>query len=119
MHIAWKKGFDRLFIIAALGWAIYALWYMPLEQWHERFDLESDRWSDCLSAAAQDRAQVEQCNADHKKNIHELPQTAWTGFGWHGWLFLVAFAVVPPVIVYWLLHGVDFVFRGRGSPGVR
>jgi hypothetical protein len=118
MRIRWKTGFNRLFVVAALGWAIYALWYVPVQQWHEQFDLASDKWSLCLSAAAhaQSKAPMEQCNSEHEKDFRAIPHTAWTGFDQKSWAWLIGLATVPPLVAYWLLRGVgliaSWVWRG-------
>ncbi len=113
MCINWKKGFNRVFVVAAFGWSVYVMWYLPGQRWHERFDLESDRWSACLSAAtiAHDKAKLEQCNAEHDRAFRDTPHTAWTGLGWSGWLFLIGVASIPPLILYWLLRGVGWIFN--------
>jgi hypothetical protein len=113
MGVNWRKGFNRLFLLAALGWAIYILWYIPVEQWHEQSHLALDSWTNCLSAVAPagDKTGVEQCNLEHDKHLREIPHTAWTNFGWNGWLHLMEIAFIPPFVAYWLLRAVGFTFN--------
>src|SRR5215831_2161730 len=91
MRVNLKTGFNRLFVVAALGWSVYVLWYVPVEQWHTRFDLVSDKWKLCLSTAARDgnRVGVERCNKQHEEDVRQIPSTAWAGIGWGGWTHLI------------------------------
>jgi hypothetical protein len=122
MRVSWKKGFNRLFVIPACGWAIYALWYAPVQKWHGSFDLAYDDWSQCLSAAAhaQDKVQLEHCNAKHERDLRRIPHTAWTGLGLVGWYLLMAEAAIPPLIIYWLLRAAGlisiWIWRGFSEP---
>jgi len=116
MHVNWKKGFNRVFVLVAVGWATYILWYVPVKQWHERFDMASDKWTLCLSTASGDKIRVAECNAEHEKDFQQIPHTAWTDFGWSSWLQLIGIAAISLFVVYWLLRGAGFasnwIWRG-------
>ena len=45
----WKQGFNRLFLVAAIGWCAFAVWYFPAKQRQKRIARASDSWSSCLS----------------------------------------------------------------------
>jgi hypothetical protein len=116
MYVNWKRGFNRVFAVVAVAWAAYIFLYLPVQQWHERFDMRLDRWTLCSSAASGDMGRLAECNAKYDKDFREIPQTAWTDIGWVGWLQLLGLASVPPSIVYWLLRGswylCNWIWRG-------
>lgn len=105
----WRKGLNRLFVIVAIGWMVYVLWYVPVQQWHERFNMASDNWKECLKTALDDKSAVEQCNVEHQKELGQIPRTAWADLSLKSWLYLMGFAVIPPLCVYGLVRALSLV----------
>jgi hypothetical protein len=115
IKISWKKGLNRIFIVVAIGWIGFALWYLPVRVWHEQIDLLNERWSTCLYAArnsnaADYQAAVVACNKERDKDRHEIPHTAWSDLGRNGWFWLMGVAVVPPLIAYLATVAISQVF---------
>jgi len=111
MPINFKRGFNRLFVLVAFGWAVYALWYLPVSGWHEMHDMARESRAACVSAASGEQTKVEACNLEEEKKLREIPRTAWSDFGWKSWRFLLALALIPPFAVYWLLRATAVVLR--------
>ena len=111
MQINFKRGFNRLFLLVAFAWAVYALWYVPVHELHERQQMAIESWTACLSAASGEITKTEACNAEQDKKLRELPRTAWSDLDWKGWLFFVGLALIPPVAAYWLLRAAAAIIR--------
>jgi hypothetical protein len=110
-QLDWRKGFKRLFLVVAIGWIAYVLWAIPTAQWDERFKLAEDSWTRCLSENAFDKSWVESCHQQRDKALGEIPHTAWSGLGWHGWLGLLSYATMPPLVAYCLFRAAGLVTR--------
>jgi len=120
--INWERGFNRLFLVAAIGWAIFVVWYMawhlPTKNWHELFELEQIRYTSCLSKnpmdpnwTHRDKDWVEHCRLEHEKELSKLPRTAWSGLGPQFWLWVAGFAAGSSLILYWLLRALALLMR--------
>src|SRR5690348_4919021 len=115
MKINWGKGFNRLFVVAAIGWAIF----IPVERFHEQN--EWDSWKQCISVASGDD-EIERCNLEHK-GAPSIPTPRFGSYDRTDWLILILFIVGPPLIAYPLLRGLGYVvgwvwrgFREAHSP---
>ena len=129
VQINWKKGFNRLFVVLSVAWGVFALWYLPVRQWHEQFDMAYEEWNSCLESAESHsyrseidhKAAVEACNQERDKTRKEIPPSAWADLGMNGWFFLILTALVPPAMVYVVvlvgLVIVRWVWRGFKRSG--
>lgn len=66
MRLNWESGFNRVFLVATFGWVGYALWYVPVHQWHTEFDIVENQWSFCVTHGTA----VDTCNAQREQDLH-------------------------------------------------
>ncbi|MFB3812490.1 MAG: hypothetical protein ACE14L_00135 [Terriglobales bacterium] len=109
-NINWKTGFNRVFVVAAIVWALFIIWYLPSREWNDRIDVAVANLSTCVTQSARNPAAHEQCIQQHQKALDEMPRTAWH-LAWNNLPTLLVLAIVPPVVCYFLLRGAALVVR--------
>jgi hypothetical protein len=129
--VNWKKGFNRLFLIAAIGWVLYIV---PTDPWRNRekeLQFYKDRYAACFQKATtlshndealsgkqiagalkRADAEVKRCQEEFKRDTWPLYRILFSWEQWRTeWPFIIGLAVVPPFVAYWLLRATALLFR--------
>jgi hypothetical protein len=111
-----RRGFNRLFVVLTVAWAVYCLLVFPQQQKRKAMAEYSTRYSDCYSEylGKNERAACTKVAAEFFKV--EVDSWSPRNFYIGAWWILLLAVVALPLIVYWLCRGTAavslWVWRG-------
>ena len=110
MPLNWRRGFNRVFVLAAVGWAIYVLFVYPMQKRGEAFEYYTKGLTLCAEDSIQLNApgKYQEC-ARHEEEKWRATVAAYPfPLIWqHDWLsrlFVFGVLMVPPAAAYGLLR---------------
>jgi hypothetical protein len=119
MPIDWRKGFNRVFVLATLAWIGYALFIYPIQEREEGYRYYTQGLAGCIEAKPPGNPEME-CEKLEEKlwktRIDQYPIPLFWQPDWPSRLLVAGAVVAVPAVVYgmfqlgWLV--VAWVIKG-------
>jgi hypothetical protein len=122
MTVNTKRGFNRIYIVLALIWAVYCLFLYPLQKQSEAFELYGKEQQFCQERHYDTKDGLSDCLKLMERGYHSKVDM-WSGveFFKRFWFFLLLFVAVFPLVLYGCCRGsgaiIVWIWRGfSGAP---
>jgi len=113
-----KRGFNRLFVVLTIGWAIYCLLVIPLQVKRQAMELYSKQLSICSSSHLVNET-YQECAAFVEKTWGSGVDHAFGKFYGQYWSYVLLALTAIPVAVYGLCRTLGLVglwiYRGYAT----
>ena len=117
-----KKGFNRLFVVVAVSWAVYCTVVYPIQQREKAFDVYQEDQRGCYERElGEPRARLDAClkSAEHERQTN-VEQWSVRNFYIGAWPLILAAIFGLPLVVYGSVRGVAavgvWIWRGYKAP---